>query len=117
MTLISDGARNFEEACRKEYFTMAMPKTKHVRHIHISGDKNNNKMERLNGEVRDREKTMRGLKKMDTPIIKGYQLYHNYIREHEGLGGITPAEAAGIKIAGTDKWLTIVQNAKNLNSI
>jgi putative transposase len=45
---------------------------------------NNNKMETMNGKVRDREKTMRGLKKkMDTAILKGYQLYHNYIREHE----------------------------------
>jgi putative transposase len=26
-------------------------------------------MERLNGEIRDREKTMRGIKKMDTPIL------------------------------------------------
>src|SRR5881296_3750546 len=48
-----------------------------VRHIHIQGDHNNNKMERLNGEVRDREKVMRGIKKMDSPIFKGYQLYHN----------------------------------------
>lgn len=115
MTLISDGAHNFEEACKKEYFTMAMPKTKHIRHIHIAGDKNNNKMERLNGEVRDREKTVRGLKRMDTPIIKGYQIYHNYVREHEGLGGITPTEAAGIKIEGKNKWITIIQNATNQN--
>ncbi|HEX9678625.1 DDE-type integrase/transposase/recombinase, partial [Nitrososphaera sp.] len=57
MTLISDGARNFEEVCRREYYTMAMPKTKHIRHIHISGDKNNNKIERLNDVVRDKEKT------------------------------------------------------------
>ena len=33
----------------------------------------------MNGEVRDREKTMRGLKRKRTPIIQGYQLYHNYI--------------------------------------
>jgi putative transposase len=111
MTLISDGAHNFEEACRREYYTMAMPKTKHVRHIHISGDKNNNKMERLNGEIRDREKVMRGLKKMDTPILKGYQIFHNYVREHEALKGQTPAESAGIKIEGQDRWLTIIQNA------
>jgi len=32
---------------------------------------NNKKMERFNGEVRDREKVMRGLKKKDTPILKG----------------------------------------------
>lgn len=28
---------------------------------------NNNKMERINGEIRDREKVMRGLKKKSTP--------------------------------------------------
>ena len=111
MTLIGDGARNFEEVCRREYYTMAMPKTKHIRHIHISGDKNNNKIERLNDVVRDKEKTTRGLKKMDTPIIKGYQIYHNYIREHDGLEGKTPAEAAGIKIEGANKWITVIQNA------
>jgi putative transposase len=40
----------------------------------------------MNGEIRDREKTMRGLKKIDTPILKGCQIYHNYIREHQALG-------------------------------
>ena len=72
---------------------------------------NNNKMERLNGEIRDREKTMRGLKRKDTPILKGYQIYHNYIREHEGLNGRTPAEACGITVEGKNKWKTLIQNA------
>jgi hypothetical protein len=72
---------------------------------------NNNKMERMNGEIRDREKVMRGLKKDDTPILKGYPIFHNYIREHEGLEGKTPAEACGIKMEGKNKWLTIIQNA------
>jgi transposase InsO family protein len=78
---------------------------------------NNNKMERLNGEVRDREKTMRGLKKMDTPILKGYQLYHNYIREHEALDGETPAEKCGIKIQGNNSWKTLIENASNCVNI
>jgi len=68
-------------------------------------------MERLNGEIRDREKTMRGLKKRRTPILQGYQLYHNFIREHEALGNKTPAEACGIKVEGQNKWLTLIQNA------
>jgi putative transposase len=68
-------------------------------------------MERLNGEVRDREKVMRGLKKPDTPILKGYQIFHNYMRSHEALNGRTPAEACGITVEGQDKWLTIIQNA------
>ena len=74
-------------------------------------------MERMNGALRDREKVMCGLKKMDSPIIKGAQLYHNYIREHEGLNGKTPAEAANIRIEGTNKWMTIIQNAAHEKQI
>jgi transposase InsO family protein len=57
-------------------------------------------MERFNGEIRDREKVLRGLKKSDTPILAGYQIFHNYVRPHEALNGKTPSEAAGIKVKG-----------------
>jgi putative transposase len=59
----------------------------------------------------EREKTMRGLKKADIPILTGYQIYHNYMRPHEALEGETPAERCGIKIKGQNKWLTLIQNA------
>ena len=72
---------------------------------------NNNKMERLNGEIRDREKVFRGLKKMDTPIIDGMRVYHNFIKKHIALNGMTPAESASIQIDGRNKWKTIIQNA------
>jgi putative transposase len=68
-------------------------------------------MERLNGEIRDREKTMRGLKIKETPILKGYQIFHNYIRPHMALDGKTPSEACGITIEGKNKWKTLIQNA------
>lgn len=55
-------------------------------------------MERMNGEIRDRERVMRGLETKDTPILKGYQLFHNYIRPHMALDGATPGERAGIKV-------------------
>lgn len=110
--MISDGAQNFHIAYKKEYFTIANPRTKHIRHIHLQKDRNNNKMERLNGEIRDREKVMRGLKKMDTPIIEGYRIYHNYVRPHMSLDGQTPADKCGIKIEGDNKWITLIQNAK-----
>ena len=54
---------------------------------------------------------MRGLKNVDTPISKGYQIYHNYMRPHEGLKNKTPAEVCGIKIEGENKWITSIQNA------
>jgi hypothetical protein len=77
----------------------------------MNGKVHNNRMERMNGEIRDREKVMRTLKKPDSPILSGYQIYHNYIRPHEALEGKTPAEVAGIEVKGKDKWLTLIQNA------
>jgi len=62
--IISDGARNFHDAFNKEFFTLKNPRTKHLQHIRLAGDIHNNKMERFNGEVRNREKVMRGLKKV-----------------------------------------------------
>ena len=55
-------------------------------------------MERLIDEVREREKVMRGLKKVDTVVLPGYQTYPNYLRRHEGFNGRTPAEKCGIEI-------------------
>ncbi len=88
-----------------------------VREIALDGQVHNNKMERMNGEVRDREKTMRGLKRMDSPILKGLQIYHNFVRPHEGLNGDTPADRAGIKVEGRNKWLTLIQNASHVQPV
>lgn len=111
MLLITDGLPAYHDAYRKEFWQHEQPRPQHISHIRIQGDRNNNKMERFNGEVRDREKVMRGLKKLDTPILKGYQIFHNYVRPHEALDGRTPAEACGIRVEGRDKWLTLIQNA------
>lgn len=109
-TIITDGLVTYSDAS-----TVAFPQAEHIRHIRFQGDVNNNKMERMNGEIRDREKTMRGLKTKDTAILQGYQIFHNYIRPHEGLEGKTPSEACGIKVEGKNKWLTLIQNATQDN--
>lgn len=44
--------------------------------IRLQGYMNNNKMERMNGEFRDREKIVRGIKVKDSVLIGGYQIYH-----------------------------------------
>lgn len=113
-TLITDGLQSYKDAFKKEFFTLKTPKSRHISAIKLGGqggEANNNKMERINGEIRDREKTMRGLKTKDTTILQGIQVYHNYIRPHEGLNGKTPAEACGIKVEGDNKWLTLIQHA------
>ena len=112
MTLITDGLHAYHLAWKRELHTFRRPQAKHIEHATWRGQANDNrKMERLNGEIRDREKVMRGLKKPDTPILSGYQIYHNYLRPHEALEGRTPAEACGIQVKGENKWLTLIQNA------
>ncbi len=99
-----DRAQNYRDAFMKEYWTQKGKRRVHIRDIRLSASEiHNNKMERMNGEVRDREKVMRGLKRMDTPILTGLQIYHNFVRPHEALNGQTPAERAGIKVDGENK--------------
>ena len=72
--LITDGARNFNSAFRHVYYrenkALAI---QHIRDIRFDGSVYNNKMERMNGEIRDREKVVRGVKKEDSPIIGDYK--------------------------------------------
>jgi len=110
-TLITDGLPAYHIAFQKEYW-INKDRPKHIEMITLRGDHNNNKMERFNGEIRDREKVMRGLKQTSTPIITGYQIYHNYIRPHLGINGMTPSEMCGITVEGKDKWKTIIENAR-----
>ena len=118
-TLVSDGAPNFHEAYEQEFRTNKIAnRTEHIREIAFNGVRHNNKMERMNGELRQREKVTRTLEKPDTAILTGMQIYHNYVRPHEALNGKTPSEVAGVKVEGENKWLTLIQNAsrKNANS-
>ena len=111
-TIITDGAFNFNSAIRRAYWrenkALAI---RHVQDIRFQGQVHNNKMERMNGEIRDREKVVRGVKKEESPLLTGLQIYHNYVRPHMGLNGKTPADLAGIEVKGDDKWLTLIQNA------
>ena len=114
VTLISDGAANFHHAWKKQWRpkNRTHKETEHHRHIHLSGDMNNNQMESFNGAtVRHREKVVRGLKKEDSTLLTGLRIYHNHVRPHLGLEGKTPGEMAGIHIEGSNKWKTIIQNA------
>ena len=95
LTLITDGLPAYHKAYMKEYQTNSIATTAHhIRQITLAGHQNNNKMERLNGEIRDRERVMRSLKRANCPILNGMQIFHNYLRPHKGLDGHTPSEMA-----------------------
>ena len=107
---ITDGLPAYMKSSKKVFGK----DTNHARHIHLAGERdrdNNNKMERLNGEIRDREKVFRGLKKIDTAVLDGMRAYYNFTKKHGALNGMTPVQASLIEADGKNKWKTIIQNA------
>ena len=75
-------------------------KVKHTVSQGIRAEINNNLSERLQGTIRDRDKTLRGLKGRNTGQAygDGLALHYNYFRPHEALNDRRPAEAAGAEL-------------------
>lgn len=65
---------------------------------------NINLIERWHEYIKQRTKIMRYLKNDDSAftILQGIITHYNYFWEHSSIGGITPAEKAGIDIQGMD---------------
>jgi transposase-like protein len=108
--IVTDGLHTYRPAIKKE-FTTNDHSTEHLWNVGLQHHPNNNHVERLHGTVREREKTMRGLKIENSPIIDGNRIYYNFIKPHESLNGKTPCEEAGITIEGDNKWLTLMKTA------
>lgn len=69
---------------------------------------NNNRIERMNGTLRERVKVQRGWKKYETPLAEGQRIAYNFVKPHEALKGETPAQAAGIEVKG---WKNLLELA------
>jgi Integrase core domain len=66
---------------------------------------NNNRVERLNGTIRERVKVQRGMKTMKTPLAKGQRIRYNFVKPHMALSNQTPAQAAGLTPGGWNELL------------
>ena len=110
--LVTDGLQAFCPAARRAFWRRNGFRLIHVREIHLKNRfSHNNKHERLNGEFKDRIKTARGFGTESPALVRLMIVHHNFFRPHGGIGKITPAEAAGIVISGTDKQITLISNA------
>lgn len=65
----------------------------------------------MHGSIREREKVMRRIKSMETPIFKGNQIYMNFVRPHFAIDGKMPADAAGIGVDAENKWLRLLNSS------
>lgn len=87
------------------------PNAKRIENCGIAKSENNNRIERLNGTLRERVKVQRGWKTAKTPIAEGQRIQYNFVKPHMALEGKTPALAARVNVDGKDKWLTLLKEA------
>ena len=105
---VTDKLRPFRKAFKKIFWSGRGPRPVHVADCHwMKKYCSNNGHERFNGELGDVLKGVRGIKKCESPLFKLLIVHHNFIKPHLGLGGMTPAKAAGITIKGPP-WRTLI---------
>ena len=94
-TITTDGLAAYPEAIKTVF-----PKARHIVSAGIYEPINNNLSERLQGDFRQRTKTMRGLQTRRTAqdYLDGWVIDHNLFRDHETLGYKTPGEVAGVEL-------------------
>lgn len=98
--IVTDGLPAYNDAIKAEFYGLGRIQNPHIRLKDFETKPNNNIIERLQGTFRERTKVVRSF---DSDIgasefAAGMQTYYNYIRPHQGIGGITPAQMANIPI-------------------
>lgn len=102
--MISDSLKSYEKAIRRELNNRAV----HIRTKSIKGGFTNRPIERYHNEIRENLKARRGLGNDGSAqnFAEMQRMYHNFLRPHMGLDGMTPAEAAGIDMCLGDDGIT-----------
>jgi len=110
--IVTDGLQAYRDAIKAEFYGLnGRIMNPHVRLKDFETKPNNNILERLNGTFRERTKVLRSL---DSSVgaqefVAGMQTYYNYIRPHQGIGGLTPAQMANIPINLLgNRWETMI---------
>lgn len=116
----TDGLQSYPQVLKKTFGlkTRWNHKSRIIHNVVIASERGfNYKIERLHNSIRERTKTTRGFHGcLDSAyaIMKGFEIYYNFIRKHQVLEK-TPAEKALPElILGKNKWLDLIKMAKTL---
>lgn len=97
------------ETCIKDYF----PDASHVKLRQITIDPNTSFIERFNGTIKNRTKTMRCFDSFYPcqTTLTAFRIYYNFLRPHMALNNKTPAQEAGIKVTFPKRWASLIRNS------
>lgn len=115
-TITTDGFVAYPKAIRKVYGYSLYSKKNLIQHHVVNasqGEGFNHKIERMHNSIRQRTKTFRGFHgsfNSARTLMKGYEVYYNFIRQHQALNGKTPSElATDLRLNSRNKWLELIQ--------
>jgi transposase-like protein len=117
--ITTDGLQGYERVLKKSFGlkTHWNHKSPIIHNVVIASERGfNHKIERLHNTIRDRTKIMRGFHgslESARAIMKGMEIYYNFVRKHQGIEGKTPSEKAIPKLClSTNKWLSLIKMNK-----
>lgn len=84
----------------------------------LKGEGFNIMIERLHNNIRQRTKTFRGFHgsiKSANSIMKGYEVYYNFITKHQAINCCPYELATDLKLNSENKWLELIEKSKSIN--
>jgi transposase-like protein len=78
----------------------------------------NHPIERLHNSVRARTKVMRGFHgsiNSANAILKGYEIFYNFINKHQAIGKCPYELATDLKLTQNNKWIELIQISNNIS--
>ena len=117
--ITSDGWLAYPKAIQKTFTLKNKSNTKKFGVVHnqvnaSQGEGFNYKIERLHNSVRQRIKICRGFHgsvESANTLMKGYEVFYNFIRKHQALDGKTPSELTTDIRLKENKWLELIKLA------
>ena len=76
----------------------------------------NHKIERLHNNIRQRTKTFRGFKNLDSAnaIMKGFEVYYNFIMKHQAINKCTyELDVPELKLTNPNNWVEVINKEKS----
>jgi transposase-like protein len=86
----------------------------HNRVTQLKNEGFNHKIERLHNNIRQRTKTFRGFKNLDSAnaIMKGWEVYYNFIMFHQAIKCCPYQLATDLKLRNPNKWVELIGLSK-----
>ncbi|MFA4820282.1 MAG: IS6 family transposase [Candidatus Aenigmatarchaeota archaeon] len=109
--IITDGLPSYNKAIKKEFRSYRVPRLTHLPMAGVAKKHNNNLIERYHNTFRERDKVRRGFRGLRNAqnFVNGFGMYYNYVRPNMALGGLTPAQAAGIDVGySKNRWMELL---------